>query len=277
MARAPGRVHVDAVLLETSAAGLMRRAVRNVPNATAVDIAISCLDLHTLGGGDSPGHVRSVCAQAVAPAAGAPSVAAVCVSPSLIATAKDALHGTTVRVACAATLADGHAPLRVKIAGIRAARHAGADEVDFAVDGARLFSGDAATMLAEIVAARDACEGATLNVVIDAFSLGTYATARRAADLALGGGADFLKTAGAPRRDTTTPAIALLFCHAVRHHSRATGRRAGIKVAGAVRSLGAALGYLALAAESLGEDWLDPRSFRIAGSAILADAVAARA
>jgi deoxyribose-phosphate aldolase len=266
-----GRARVDAVMLEANAASMMRRSVPFSP-AAAIDLAIRCIDLTTLEGDDSPGRVRALCARAVVPAPGSPSVAAVCVYPAFIAAARQALEGSGVRVAAVTgAFPSGYAPRPIKLAEVEAALAAGADEIDFVADRSALIAGDDASFAAEIAAARAASSGTTLKVILETGELGTYANVRRAADLALEAGADFLKTSTGKTTLGATPATALLLAQAVRAYSARTGRPAGLKLAGGIRSAGVALGYLALVAEALGAAWLDPTRLRLGASALLDD------
>ena len=133
---------VDAVMLESRAAGFGKRSIKNDAKLAAIDLAIRCIDLTTLEGRDSPGRVRSLCAKAACPAPGAPRVAAVCVYPSLVAVAKDALRGTGVKVASVATaFPSGLSSLDVRLRDTEAALSAGADEIDMGIDRGAFLAG----------------------------------------------------------------------------------------------------------------------------------------
>ena len=128
------------------------------------------------------------------------------------------------------------AALSLKLAEIDSALAAGADEIDFVVDRSAFLTGDDARAGAEITAARRSCAGATLKVILETSELGSYATVRRAAEVALAAGADFLKTSTGKGLGGATPALALLLAQVLRAHARATAQRAGLKLSGGVRT-----------------------------------------
>jgi deoxyribose-phosphate aldolase len=276
MIRAP--VRVEAVALEARAATLFRRSFKVEAKRVAIDLAIACLDLTTLEGKDTAGKVRGLCARAAAPAPGAPHAAAVCVYPTLVPDAAAALAGTGVKVASvAAAFPSGLSSLDVKLQETREAVAAGAQEIDMVIERGALLAGYDRRVREEIEAVRVACEGATLKVILEAGELGSYQMVRRACDIALAAGADFLKTSTGKIGISSTPPIALLMCEAIREHAQRSGRAVGLKLAGGVRTSKAALGYLALVKETLGDAWLAPARFRIGASSLLDDLVLQRA
>jgi deoxyribose-phosphate aldolase len=269
MTRAPS---VDAVMLEARATILTKRSIKKSSKLAGIDISIACMDLTTLEGKDSPGKVRSVCARAIAPAPGVRSVAAVCVYSTLVPECVRALEGSSVLVASVATaFPSGLSPLDVKLRETREAVAMGADEIDMVIDRGALLAGRETEVFAEIVAVKEACGQATLKVIVEAGELGSYAMIRRACDIALAAGADFIKTSTGKIPISTTPGIALLMAEAVRDHYRKTNRAAGLKLAGGIRTTKAALGYLSLIKETLGDAWLHPDRFRIGASSLLDD------
>jgi deoxyribose-phosphate aldolase len=269
MSRAPS---VDAVMLEARATILTKRSIKKSSKLAGIDIAIACMDLTTLEGKDSPGKVRSVCARAISPAPGVRSVAAVCVYPTLVPECVRALEGSSVVVASVATaFPSGLSPLDVKLRETREAVAMGADEIDMVIDRGALLAGRESEVFAQIVAVKEACGQATLKVILEAGELGSYATIRRACDIALAAGADFIKTSTGKIPISTTPGIALLMAESLRDHQRKTGRAAGLKLAGGIRTTKAALGYLSLIKETLGDAWLHPDRFRIGASSLLDD------
>ncbi|MBD5633857.1 MAG: deoxyribose-phosphate aldolase [Candidatus Eremiobacteraeota bacterium] len=270
MLRAP--VRIDAVMLESRAAMLAKRSIKADAKRSGIDIAIACMDLTTLEGKDTPQKVRGLCARGIAPGQGAPSVAAICVYPNLVPAAVLAVSGSSVKVASVATaFPSGLSPLDVKLREVLDAVAAGAHEVDMVIDRSLFLRGCYDAVLDEIVAVKAACGSARLKVILEAGELGSYRAIRLACDLALEGGADFVKTATGKIGISSTPAIALLMCEAIRDHARATGREAGLKLAGGIRTTKAALGYLALVNETLGTAWLVPERFRIGASSLLDD------
>jgi len=235
------------------------------------------MDLTTLEGKDTASKVRGLCARARIPGPGLPSVAAVCVYPSRVGVAVDALRGSAVKTASVATsFPSGLSPLDLRLRETVEAVDAGADEIDMVIDRSAFLSGRYDVVARDIEATRDACRGATLKVILEVGELGSYAAIRRACDLALASGADFLKTSTGKIGASSTPAIALLMCEAIREHARRTGRRVGLKLAGGIRTSKAALGYVSIVHETLGNDWLRPERFRIGASSLLDDVVMQR-
>jgi deoxyribose-phosphate aldolase len=247
-------------MLEARSALLAQRAIRGEAKSAALDLLVAAMDLSSAGGIDSPGRVRALCARAESPAPGLPSVAAVTVDASLVDIAKEATRGTSLKVAAL-----------VKPADARAAVDSGADEIELAIDRGAFLAGDEAAVYAEIGSVRELIGNAVLKVSIEAAELGSYRSIRRAAQLALDAGADFVRSASSRNGGPVTPPVALLLCETVREHVRATGRTAGVKISGGVRTTKAALVYLAIVKETLGNAWLLPDRFRIGGSSLLDD------
>jgi deoxyribose-phosphate aldolase len=201
-----------------------------------------------------------------------PSVAAVCVYPNLVPVAKQALSGTSVKVASVATaFPSGLSSLDVKLADTAAALESGADEIDMVIDRGAFLSGDEGTVFAEIGAVKQLCGNAHLKVILETGELGTYDNIRRASDLALEAGADVIKTSTGKVGTNATFPTALVMCEAIRDFARRTGERRGLKVAGGVRNTKQALTYLVIVKETLGDAWLTPDRFRIGASSLLDD------
>ena len=277
MAAKKGRVTatVDAVMLEARAGALSKRSIKTSAKAAGIRLSIACMDLTTLEGKDSEGRVRSLCAKAVRPAPhlpDVPSVAAVCVYPNLVAAAKEALAGTSVKVASVATaFPSGLSSLDVRLADTRAAIDAGADEIDMVIDRGAVLAGRYQQVFDEIVAVKRLCGDVHLKVILETGELGSYDNVRRASDLALEAGADVIKTSTGKVGTNATFPVAVTMCEAIRDYARRTGRRAGLKVAGGVRTTKQALTYLVIVKETLGEEWLEPGMFRIGASSLLDD------
>ncbi len=264
-------------MLETRAASLARRSITGDARSAGIELAIASLDLTTLEGKDTPGKVRALCARAIRPAPDVPSVAAVCVYPALVSVAAAALAGSGVRAASVSTaFPSGLSGLDVKLRETQDAVAAGADEIDMVIDRGAFLAGRYDEIRAQVAAIREACAGARLKVILEAGELGSYAAIRRACDLALEAGADFLKSATGKIGVSTTPAIALVMCQAIGDWVRAGNRPVGLKLAGGIRETKTALGYLAIVNETLGPAWLGPDRFRIGASALLDDLLLAR-
>jgi deoxyribose-phosphate aldolase len=272
---------VDQVGVSERVAGLATRSIKKDAKLAALDLAIRMVDLTTLEGADTPGKVRALCAKAVRPDVTDPSVppvAAVCVYPDLVQVARHALPGSEVAVASVATaFPSGRASLDVKLADVRDAVTAGADEIDMVIDRGAFLAGRYGQVYAEIRAVREACGGAHLKVILETGELATLDNVARASWLAMLAGADFVKTSTGKVTPAATPAVALVMLAAVRDFEQASGRRVGVKVAGGIRTAKDAIRYLVLVNEVAGPAWLAPRYFRIGASTLLNDLLMQRA
>jgi deoxyribose-phosphate aldolase len=233
------------------------------------------MDLTTLEGADTPGKVAALCSKARRPDPvdlSVPPVAAVCVYPNLVATARAALHGTPVKVASVATeFPSGQAPIEVKLADVRAAVELGADEIDMVIDRGAFLSGRYGKVYDEIVAVKEACGGTHLKVILETGELGTYDNVRRASLLAMAAGADFVKTSTGKIQPAATLPVTLCMLEAIRDVHDETGRMVGMKPAGGIRHAKQAIQYLCLLHETLGAAWLTPDLFRFGASSLLND------
>jgi deoxyribose-phosphate aldolase len=233
------------------------------------------MDLTTLEGKDTPGKVRALCQKGMHPQPGdptIPSVAAICIYPSLIPEAKDALRGSTVKVAAVATgFPSGQTFREVKLLETRAAAEAGADEIDMVIDRGAFLSGDYTTVFEEIVEVKEACGDAHLKVILETGELETFDHVRRASVLAMAAGADFIKTSTGKVTPAATLPVTLVMLEAIRDFERATGRVVGMKPAGGIRTAKEAIQYLVVLYETLGPRWMTPDLFRFGASSLLND------
>ncbi|HET6683086.1 MAG TPA: deoxyribose-phosphate aldolase [Gaiella sp.] len=273
--RLPRLGSVDAVSLEGRAAELAKRSIKRESKLFALDLAIRMIDLTTLEGADTPGKVRALSAKAIRPDPGdanVPSVAAVCVYPTLVAVARRALAGSTVKVASVATaFPSGQAPLDVKLADVRAAVEAGADEIDMVIDRGAFLSGRIGEVYDEVMAVKEACGAAHLKVILETGELGSYDAVRRASLVAIAGGADFIKTSTGKVSPAATLPVALCMIEAIRDVYDETGLVVGMKTAGGIRAAKQAIQYLCVVHETLGVEWLTPDRFRFGASSLLND------
>jgi len=271
-----GRVSsVDQVGVEERVDSLRKRSIKRESKLWALDLAIRMIDLTTLEGKDTPGKIRALAQKAMTPQPGdptIPSVAALCVYPSLVAEAKEALKGSTVKVASVATgFPSGQTFREIKIAETRAAVEAGADEVDMVIDRGAFLSGDYLTVFDEIVDVKEAAGDAHLKVILETGELETYDNVRRASVLAMAAGADFIKTSTGKIQPAATIPVTLVMLEAVRDFERQTGRQVGVKPAGGIRVAKEAVQYLVVLYETLGPRWMSPDWFRIGASSLLND------
>ena len=281
-------------MLEQRAASFTKRSIKADAKGRGLRLALSMLDLTTLEGADSPEKVKALCRKAIRPYEGdlgpdaepLPSVAAVCVYPSLVEVAKAALAGSNVRVASVATgFPSGQYPLDVRLRDVAEAVAAGADEIDMVINRGAFLAGRYETVAEEIRAIRSACGEAHLKIILETGELGTYDAVRRASDLAIEAamsagsgdsgeaedGAVFIKTSTGKVSPAATLPVTLVMLEAIRDHHRATGVKVGMKPAGGIRTAKQALQYLVMVKETLDESWLTPRLFRFGASSLAND------
>jgi deoxyribose-phosphate aldolase len=261
------RFAVDEVGAEARAAALAKRSIKKESKVAALRLAVAVMDLTTLEGSDTVGKIQALCSKARRPDPtdpGVPPVAAVCVYPSLVATAREALAGSEVKVASVATaFPSGQASLAVRLADVAEAVEAGADEVDMVINRGAFLAGRLREVFEEIVVVKEACGQARLKVILE--------TVRRASVLAMAAGADFIKTSTGKIQPAATLPVALVMLEAIRDFHDRTGRVVGMKPAGGVRTAKQAIQHLIVVNETLGPDWLTPEWFRLGASSLLND------
>jgi deoxyribose-phosphate aldolase len=264
---------VDQVGAEARAAGL--RSIKTTAKAYALDLAIRMVDLTTLEGQDTPGKVRALASKAMRPDPADPTcppVAAVCVYPDVVATARETLGSSGVHVAAVATaFPSGRAALDIKLADTRDAVEAGADEIDMVIDRGAFLSGRYLQVFEEIAAVREACGDAHLKVILETGELQTYDNVRRASWLAMMAGGHFIKTSTGKVQPAATLPVTMIMLEAVRDFREQTGQMVGVKPAGGIRTAKDAIKYLVMVNEVAGPDWLDPDWFRFGASTLLND------
>ncbi len=265
---------VDKVMVEERAASFAKRSIKKATKVAGLKLAISMMDLTTLEGKDSPGKVRQMCHKAISPHEDrtVPSCAAVCVYPNLVPTAKRTLAGSAVKVASVATaFPSGLSPLSVKLDDVRRAVELGADEIDMVIDRGAMLAGEHTRVFDEIAAIKEACSHAHLKVILETGELGSYDVVRKASQIAMLAGGDFIKTSTGKIQPAATPPVTLVMLEAIRDFYYATGRRIGMKPAGGIRTAKQALHYLVMVKETLGDGWLTPDLFRFGASTLLND------
>ena len=266
---------VDQVGVEARVADLATRSIKREAKRYALDLAVSMVDLTTLEGADTPGKVKALCAKGREPDPGDPScpqVAAICIYPDRVAIAKTVLAGSTIKVASVATaFPSGRAALSVKLADVRTAVDAGADEIDMVIDRGAFLAGHYEQVLDEIVAVKEACGTAHLKVIFETGELATLDNVRRVSWLAMIAGADFIKTSTGKVVPAATPPVVLVMLQAVRDFHELTGREVGVKPAGGMRTAKEAVRYLVMVHEEAGARWLSPNLFRFGASSLLND------
>ncbi len=256
----------------------------DLSDATRADdlrLVVRCTDLTTLEGDDTPGRIRALCSRAVRPDPADPTVgpvAAVCVYPALAGLAAELLAGTPVAVASVAgAFPSGLSPLGVRVAEVRAAVAAGAQEIDTVLNRSAFLSGRADEAAADLRALREAAGVAHFKVILEVCELGSAEAITEATRLAVDAGADMVKTSTGKGSAGASPEAVLAMAETVAAHCAAGGRPVGLKVAGGVRTAADAVGYLDIVRSVLGEDWLVPDRLRFGASSLLTDVISALA
>ncbi|HEX7667598.1 MAG TPA: deoxyribose-phosphate aldolase [Polyangiaceae bacterium] len=266
---------VDQVSIEERVANLAKRSLKKASKVAGLKLVIKMIDLTTLEGKDTPGKVRALCNKALLPLDTDPSLgpcAAICVYPNMVPVAKKALEGSTVKVASVATaFPAGMSPLPIKLEDVRRAVEFGADEIDMVIDRGAMLAGDYGKVFDEIAATKEACGPAHLKVILETGELGSLDVVRKASEIGIAAGGDFIKTSTGKVQPAATPAVTLVMLETIRDHYYATGRKIGMKPAGGVRTAKQSLHYLVLVKETLGDAWLTPDLFRFGASALLND------
>jgi deoxyribose-phosphate aldolase len=260
-----------------------RRSVKKTWQAAWLLRAITCIDLTTLQGDDTPGNVRRLCAKARQPVRydileriGAEQlpiqVGAVCVYHNLIEPAVEALQGSGIPVAAVSTgFPAGQTPMSTKLAEIKASLAAGASEIDIVISRAHVLTGNFPALYDEIRAFREACGEAHMKTIIATGELGTLRNVRAASLVCMMAGADFIKTSTGKEPTNATLPVSLIMVRAARDYFERTGVMVGFKPAGGIRTAKQSLDWLALMKEELGDAWLRSSLFRFGASGLLTD------
>ena len=266
---------VDEVGVNERVARFQSRSIKTDSKIEALKLVLSMIDLTTLEGQDTPGKVRQLCQKAIHlhdAMPGLPHVAAVCVYPTMVGVAKQALEGTDINIASVATaFPSGMSARDVKLDETRMAVEAGANEIDMVISRGAFLAGKHDDVFDEIVAVKQACGDAHLKVILETGELGTLDRVRRASVLAMHAGADFIKTSTGKIQPAATMQVTLVMLQAIRDYFAETGRMVGMKPAGGISSAKLAIHYLVMLRETLGNAWLTPEWFRFGASSLAND------
>ena len=266
---------VDQVGIEERASRFTKRSIKKEAKMNGLLLVLNMIDLTTLEGKDTPGKVKQLCYKAMHPhdaLPGLPSVAAICVYPSMVKVAKKALEGSGIKVASVATaFPSGQATRDIKLRDTRFAVSEGADEVDMVISRGKFHSGEYNFVFDEIAAIKEACGPARLKVILETGELGSFDKVRRASDIAMHAGADFIKTSTGKIQPAATMPVTLVMLEAIRDFYYHTGKMIGMKPAGGISKSKLALHYLVMVKEVLGEDWLNNEWFRFGASSLAND------
>lgn len=262
----------------------INREVKNILTTPASDrkkILLSIMgviDLTTLEGSDTDQKVIDLCQKGMGIeklGLGLPNVAAICVYPTFVRIARNALEGSRIKVASVAgAFPAGQSPIHIKVDEVKYAVAEGADEIDMVISRGKFLEGEYNSVFDEIAAIKEVCGEAHLKVILETGELQSPTHIRRASDIAIAAGADFIKTSTGKIQPAATEAAMMVMLQAILDHYTETGKMVGIKPAGGISDTNKAINYWMLTSELLGNDWLHKDLFRI-GASRLVDSVIA--
>lgn len=266
---------VDKVGVEERVARIQTRSIKDEAKVQGMKMILNMIDLTTLEGKDTPGKVKQMCykAQHLHDAyPDSPTVAAVCVYPSMVSVAKQGLKGSDIKVASVSTaFPSGQAPLQIKLDDTKFAVDNGADEIDMVISRGKFLAGDYNFVFDEIAAIKEACGKARLKVILETGELVTLDNVRKASDIAMYAGADFIKTSTGKIQPAATMQVTYVMLMAIQDFYNKTGIQIGMKPAGGISTSKLALHYLWMVKETLGDKWLTNEWFRFGASSLAND------
>ena len=267
---------VDKVGIEDRIARITKRSLKSESKLAGLKMVLSMIDLTTLEGMDTIKKVQQLCYKATHihnELPELPNVAAVCVYPTMVKTASNALKDFDVKVASVATaFPSGSSSLKIKIQETKEAIFNGADEVDMVISRGKFHSGEYNYVFDEIATIKETCgSDVRLKVILETGELGDYDHIRFASEIAINAGADFIKTSTGKIKPAATLPITLVMLEAIKDHYYNTGKMIGMKPAGGISNSKLALQYLLLVKETLGDLWLDNHWFRFGASSLAND------
>lgn len=268
---------IDQVGIEERVARFNTRSVKKETKLIGLKLALNMIDLTTLEGKDTEGKVKQMCFKAMHVAddiPGLPTVAAVCVYPNHVKTAKQVLKDSPVKIASVATaFPSGNSTLQIKLDDTRLAIDSGADEVDMVISRGEFLKGNYNFVFDEIAAIKNACGKARLKVILETGELSTLDNVRKASDIAIHAGADFIKTSTGKIQPAATMPVTLVMLEAIKDHYLKTNVMIGMKPAGGISTAKSALQYLVMLNETLGSKWMTNEWFRFGASSLANDIV----
>ena len=252
-----------------------KRSIKKSSKVEGLKLALSMIDLTTLEGKDTPGKVQQLCYKALHlhdRLDNIPTVAAICVYPTYVKIAKKALENSTIQVASVATaFPSGQSSRNTKIMDTEFAVDQGADEIDMVISRGAFLAGEYNFVFDEIAAVKEACGSAHLKVILETGELDTLDNVRKASEIAMYAGADFIKTSTGKIQPAATMPVTYVMLDAIKKYYMDTGKIIGMKPAGGISTSKIALQYLVMLNEVLGEKWMNNTYFRFGASSLAND------
>lgn len=265
----------DTVGVNERVARFCTRSIKKSSKIEGLKLALSMIDLTTLEGKDTKGKVQQLCYKAMHPhdaLKNIPTVAAICVYPSYVGIAKKALKNSDIKVASVATaFPSGQSSLEVKLSDTKFAIGQGADEIDMVISRGKFLAGNYQYVFDEITAIKEACGQTHLKVILETGELDTLDNVRKASEIAMYAGADFIKTSTGKIQPAATMPVTYVMLDAIKDFYLKTGKMIGMKPAGGISTSKIALQYLVILNEVLGEKWMNKNYFRFGASSLAND------
>lgn len=266
---------VDKVGVEERVSRFQTRSIKNESKIQGLKLVLNMIDLTTLEGKDTPGKVRQLCYKARHlhdDYPELPTVAAICVYPTMVAEAKKALGDSGIKVASVSTaFPSGQSTREIKLADTAYAVEHGADEIDMVISRGKFLAGEYDFVFDEIAAIKEVCGKARLKVILETGELASLDQVRRASDIAMYAGADFIKTSTGKIQPAATMQVTYTMLCAIKDFYLKTGVKVGMKPAGGISSSKLALHNLVMVKETLGNEWLNNEWFRFGASSLAND------
>ena len=268
---------IDQVGIEERVSRFNTRSLKKNTKLTGLKLALNMIDLTTLEGKDTDGKVKQMCIKAMHVAddiPGLPTVAAVCVYPNHVKTAKQILKDSQVKIASVATaFPSGNSTLQIKLDDTKLAVDSGADDVDMVISRGEFLKGNYNFVFDEIAAIKNACGKARLKVILETGELSTLDNVRKASEIAIYAGADFIKTSTGKIQPAATMPVTLVMLETIKDYYLKTNVMIGMKPAGGISTAKNALQYLVMLYETLGPKWMTNEWFRFGASSLANDIV----
>jgi len=242
---------------------------RNGNEKEALKTIFQSIDFTTLEAFDNAEKINDFCAKALAFPKKEPhlSVPAICIYSPFVRQAKRLLADSGIRVATVACcFPSGQMPFDLKVKEVEYCVEQGADEVDMVISRGTFLAGRYDEVFNEIKTIKETCKDAHLKVILETGELKTVENIRKASELAILAGADFIKTSTGKVPVAATPLAAIIMIDTIKEYYEATGKRVGFKPAGGMKTPDDALTYYYLVKNILGDTWLNPNLFRVGTS-----------
>ena len=268
---------IDNVGVEERIARFNARSIKKETKTQGLKLALSMIDLTTLEGKDTEGKVKQLCYKAMHLSddiSGLPNVAAICVYPNHVKTAKVALKGSGVKVASVATaFPSGNSTLEIKRNDTKFAIDNGADEIDMVISRGEFLMGNYNFVFDEIASIKEVCGAIRLKVILETGELSSLDNVRKVSEIAMHAGADFIKTSTGKIQPAATMPVTLVMLEAIKDFHHKTGKIIGMKPAGGISTAKQALHYLVMLNETLGSAWMTNEYFRFGASSLANDII----